>query len=456
MRASIRGIAAVAAVASLAACTETSSSPAPAPPQSIQGFFAGCRDESGPDTFDAFAVEGDRIRYRMYSGYTTADRTCGGTQELTTGYEGTVVLGADVLVPNLDPLAPTSLIARAVDVRLDGGATRYGLLYLAPGTPDVLFSGERSGARDGTTPALRPDRLAPYGRPRVVAPAAWPAILSGAFRACLTEGGADFNEVVSFDGAGGLAVRRYAFPTTDGTCAGDPSVAGGVDGAYALRPGADPVGAVTVVTGLAVSGAHALDVTLVGSAATHTIYTLGWVDALSAPEAFHLGDDEGKTRGGSELLRARRLQPLSRFRIATPAAPAYTTADLAGTYEKCRYDAGLDQDFRTRAVFSTDASNNFTVTSWSYASKNRTCAGGETVAEGPTTATYAFRTAAPTTGTSTMRDGTGDAFPVTTHLAEFGAPMNVTIGVYVDHLSGTRMLFFDKGGALDYIGAKVP
>lgn len=460
MRAILRSlIAALTAAASLAACGGGSSSPTPTPgptPFEVSGFFAGCRNEAGPDTFDAYAFEGNRIVYRYYTGYGSTDGSCAGTQHLASTAEGTFELGAELPVPNLDPLATTSLTARAMDIHLDRGGTVYGLVYLKPGTTEVVYTGDRSGARDGSTAALRPDRLAPYGRPRIAAPAAWPALLSGTWRACRNDGGNDFVDVVALGTTGEVSSRTYAFTSTRLTCAGAPAVARGADGTVLLRPGADPAGAVTIGTGpVAVTGAHALDVTFVGTQTTATLYAIGWVDALSAPEAFYLGDDQEKTVGNSSTARMTALQPFPRYRIATPAAPVYTIAGLAGTWEKCRYDEGLMRDVKTRAVLGATDTDNFTVHSWSYTSTNRTCTGGEAPVE-TQTATYAFRTAGTTTGTGVMLGDTGHGFPVVTHLADFSGGFTATIAMYVDHLSGRPMLFFEKSGTMDYIGSKVP
>jgi hypothetical protein len=430
--------AALAAVA-LAACSGSSSDTPQINPfqQQLQGYFEGCRAEgSNPDTRQAFLFSGNQGTVRSYSGYTSTDRTCAGDPVVHGNRYLTFTVGAAVTVP--DPAGAGSVTAYELDVTYSDGTPFYTLGYIKPGTPDVFYGG--GGSNDGSTRALRHTTLSTWGylrRPTPAASSAW----NGTWRACRNDGGRDFVDVFSFSN-GGFEGRAYDYASSNGSCTGEYELSWAGTGTYAdLGPQA--LTTVGVGGSIAVNDAHKLDVTFLATAAANnqTFYALGWMDGLSTPDAFYLGDDQSKTLGGSPALRTQVLQDIPRYLVPTPAPWTYSLAAMAGTWRECK-NTGAN-DIGAEFVFTSGGA--WSRANYTYTSNDSTCSTGATPSNAAS-GTYSFT--APTT--ALLLFGTGEMIDVPAYGASVDqtspSAQAFTVNFYVDVLSGSPVLFADPTG----------
>ncbi len=123
----------------------------------IQGSWASCQGSYYGDVKERLSFSGE-----SWSGLDTLhssyDGSCSGSVVDTFSFGGSFTVGGAVpaqLGVNTVTAHATNLVAS-----YPASVTLYTLLYVdAASTPDVLYIGDSSGARDGTTPANRPVSL---------------------------------------------------------------------------------------------------------------------------------------------------------------------------------------------------------------------------------------------------------------------------------------------------------
>jgi hypothetical protein len=117
----------------------------------LQGSWTECKESDGsrlePLTFSGLQLTVTSILY--------SDLACAGSEVSTSTRSGTVTIGSAVTAN----LGSSPVTALQVDFTVEG-TTSYDLAYVdTAATPDRLHTGDKSGAKNGSTPALRPTEL---------------------------------------------------------------------------------------------------------------------------------------------------------------------------------------------------------------------------------------------------------------------------------------------------------